>query len=89
MSTKKNRTWRRNSKAYMVRELVEGMLRQKRLILEMSEHMAIGNRCPLDWQLDRDHGHREITKFIAGQNSMDWVCPFCGHVFKAIRRVAE
>lgn len=81
---KKNQEWRRNSKDYMVRQLVEAMLINKRLILELSEHMESGLHCPLGWQLDRDHGHREIVQMIGDVTSWQWTCPFCGHEFKRI-----
>lgn len=81
---KKNQKWRRGSKDYMVRQLVEAMLVNKRLILELSEHMEVGSRCPLDWQLNTDHGHREIVQMIGDVSSWQWTCPFCSQEFKRI-----
>jgi len=78
---KKKRSWRRNSKDSMVRELVEALLRNKRLILEMSKHMDEGNRCPLQWQLDSVHGHREVARILVTTGYGKYKCPFCGQEF--------
>ena len=78
---KKKPPFRRSKKDYIVRELVEAMLRNKRLLLEFSKNMDGGYRCPLDWQLDSDHGHREISRILVTTGYGSYECPFCGQGF--------
>ena len=82
MTETKKQIWRRNSKDYIVRELVDVILANKRLIMELSKHMWEGNRCPLRWQVDSDHGHREVSQMLVGIGAREWNCPFCDQRFQ-------
>jgi hypothetical protein len=70
-------------KDFIVIKQVEILLAINETIIELSKDMHCKNTgCPLRWQVDSNHGHREISKMLVGLGSWKWNCPFCGQEFR-------